>query len=127
VATVDDPVKTFRLAERRLRNMLFGDGTLTMGLVKGEERRLEVARLLRRLKDAFEAVIVATEGSKGESAAARVADLETMIAAERGRAEMAEARIADLEDELHRLASDLADELHRLASRGARDRSQARP
>jgi molybdenum-dependent DNA-binding transcriptional regulator ModE len=107
--------------------MLFGDGTFTMGLVKGEERRLEVARVLRRLRDAFEAVVVETEGSGGEGAAARIAELETLIAGERGRAERAEARINDLEDELHRLASDLAEELHRLASSGERGRSRTRP
>lgn len=79
-----DPTQAYHQAERRLREMLFGDGAFTPGLVKGEERRLEVTRVLRRMREAFDA-----------------AGLER----ERGRVEIAEARIADLESELRKLVA----------------------
>lgn len=84
MTTVDDLTKAYHQAERRLREMLFGDSTFTAGLVKGEESRLEASRVLRRMRDAFDATVGASEG---------------------GRAANAEARIADLEEELRRLAS----------------------
>jgi hypothetical protein len=81
----DDPTQAYHRAERRLRELLFGDGTFTPGMVKGEERRMETTKILRRMREAFD-----------EAAAAGV----------RGPvAQDAEARIADLEDELRRLAA----------------------
>jgi hypothetical protein len=81
--TADDPVKIYHHAERRLREVLLGDGTVTVGVVKGEERRLETTRLLRRMRDAFQ--VLANEREEGRA--------------------KAEARAADLEEELRRLAS----------------------
>ena len=80
----DDPTQAYHQAERRLRELLFGDGTFSPGVVKGEERRTETARFLRRMREAFETA-----------------------AAEQPRtaAGEAEARIADLEEELRRLAA----------------------
>jgi hypothetical protein len=68
-----------------LRELLFGDGTFSPGVVKGEERRAETTRILRRMREAFDAVV-----------------------AEQPRAaatEEAEARIADLEEELRKIAA----------------------
>lgn len=76
MAAVDDPVKAYHQAERRLREMLFGDGTFTVGLVKGEERRLEVTKVLRRMREAFDAAVVERERDRAEKAEARIADLE---------------------------------------------------
>jgi hypothetical protein len=84
VTPVDDLVKAYRQAERRLHEMLFGDGTYTMGAVKGEESRLEASRALRRMRNAFNELI-----DKSET----------------GRAEEAEVHVADLEEELQRRAS----------------------
>jgi hypothetical protein len=84
----DDPTQAFQKAERRLRELLFGDGTFTPGMVKGEERRMETTKILRRMREAFDqAAAAAAAGSRG-----RVA-------------QDAQARIADLEDELRRLAA----------------------
>jgi hypothetical protein len=102
VTAVDDSVKTYHQAERRLREMLFGDGTITVGLVKGEERRLEVTRILRRMRDAFEAAIEQDAG-RAEDAEARLADLEEALREDARRAEDAEARLADLEEALREL------------------------
>jgi hypothetical protein len=49
-----DPEVDYRKAERQLREMLFGDGETTVGIVKGEERRLLVSRVLRRMRQAFD-------------------------------------------------------------------------
>jgi len=82
----EDPTKAYQLAERRLRELLFGDGTFTPGMVKGEERRLEVTTALRRMRQAFEHAAASGQ--------------------ERARAEVAEARVADLGEELRRRAAD---------------------
>jgi hypothetical protein len=78
VTAVDDPLKTYRQAERRLRELLLGDGTVTVGLVKGEERRAEVTRILRRMRDAFEAA-AEHDAVRAENAEARLADLEEAL------------------------------------------------
>jgi hypothetical protein len=74
----------YHAAERRLRNLLFGDGTYNPGIVKGEEHRGDAARELRFMREAFDEVLA---GGAAE------------------RSERAEARIADLEEELRRLAA----------------------
>jgi hypothetical protein len=84
VAGIDDPKKAYLEAERRLREILLGDGSTTVGLVKGEERRLQTTRLLRRMRTALE---------------------ELALVHEEGRAASAEEHAADLELELRRLAS----------------------
>jgi hypothetical protein len=80
----DDPTQAYHRAERRLRELLFGDGTFSPGMVKGEERRMETTKILRRMREAFD---------------------EAAAASTRAGADEAEARIADLEDELRRLAA----------------------
>jgi excisionase family DNA binding protein len=85
VVTSDSgPAESYRKADLRLRQLLFGDGTSTTGLVRGEEFRLRVTAELRRMRDAFNAVVLESE---------------------EGRADTAESRAADLEEELLRIAS----------------------
>jgi hypothetical protein len=82
----DGPIDAFRTAERKLRQLLLGDGSYEPGQVRGEEARARVSMLLRQLHAAFDDVV-----AQGESGT-------------RSRA-AAEARAADLEDELNALAS----------------------
>jgi hypothetical protein len=79
-----DPESRYRAADRRLRGLLFGDGTYTAGIARGEENRDLAARELRLMRSAFE---------------------EALARAAEERAEQAEARVADLEEELRRLAA----------------------
>jgi hypothetical protein len=81
----DDPTQAYQKAERRLRELLFGDGTFSPGLVKGEEPRREATKILRRMREALDEAAAADAGGR--------------------LAQDAEARIADLEDELRRLAA----------------------
>lgn len=76
--------ESYRKADLRIRQLLLGDGSATTGLVRGEEFRLRVTAELRRMRDAFNTVVLENEG---------------------GRAETAESRVADLEEELLRIAS----------------------
>jgi len=87
MTSVDELAKMYRTADHRLRLLLLGDGATTAGLVKGEERRLQVGRELRHLRDVFDAALLESE---------------------EGRADKAEARVADLEEELRRIASSRA-------------------
>ena len=50
----DDPSETYKKAERRLRDILFGNGVTEPGAVKGDERRGRVAAELRRMRQAFD-------------------------------------------------------------------------
>jgi len=95
----DDPAEAFRKAELHLRDVLFGDGFSRVGFVKGEESRAQVGRLLRRMRDAFEAASLREEE----------------------RADKAEARASDLEDELRGIVK----ELRRIAASETADRSHA--
>ena len=74
VAPIDDAATTYKAADRRLRELLFGDGIDSVGLVRGDERRDQVARALRRMREAFDAALESAE--EGRASAARVADLE---------------------------------------------------
>ncbi len=78
MTAVDDSVNAYRQAERRLRELLLGDGIINVGLVKGEERRLEITRVLRRMRSAFEAVVDQDAGRAAE-AEARLTDLEEAL------------------------------------------------
>jgi hypothetical protein len=69
-------VARYRRADQRLRLLLLGDGTETAGVVRGEEARLQVARELRHVRDAFDAVLLEGEDERSESLGAHVADLE---------------------------------------------------
>lgn len=51
------PEESFREADHRLRDLLLGDGTYSVGLVKGEEQRRRVATELRHMKHAFEELV----------------------------------------------------------------------
>ncbi|HEX2462518.1 MAG TPA: helix-turn-helix domain-containing protein [Vicinamibacterales bacterium] len=81
---VSGAAESYRKADLRIRQLLFGDGSATPGLVKGEEFRLRALSELRRMREAFNAVALESEG---------------------GRAETGESRVADLEEELVRIAS----------------------
>lgn len=76
MTAAEDLVKTYRQAERRLHEMLFGDGVYTAGLVKGEEARLQVRSALRRMREALDTALADSETDRVESAELRVADLE---------------------------------------------------
>jgi hypothetical protein len=67
--------ESYRRAERRLRDALFGDGVFTPGHVKSQEARGLVARDLRKMREAFEGVLQSNEAALAE-AGSRVADLE---------------------------------------------------
>jgi hypothetical protein len=89
VSFTDDRDK-FRSAERRVRHLLFGDGVEEPGRLKGEQVREEVTRALRRMREAFDAIVAGSEEGqeKTAEAEARVAGLEeelTRIAAAKGR------------------------------------------
>jgi hypothetical protein len=73
-APIDDPATTFRAADHHLRELLFGDGVDHVGIVKGVERRDEVARALRRMREAFDVALASAE--EGKAAAMLVADIE---------------------------------------------------
>jgi excisionase family DNA binding protein len=81
---VSGAAESYRKADLRIRQLLLGDGSATPGLVKGEEFRLRVTAELHRMRDAFNAVVLESEG---------------------GRADTGESRAADLEQELVRIAS----------------------
>jgi excisionase family DNA binding protein len=84
VTPVSGAEESYRKADLRIRQLLLGDGSATTGLVRGEEFRLRVTAELRRMRDAFNAAVLESEG---------------------GRADTAESRVADLEEELLRIAS----------------------
>jgi hypothetical protein len=71
---IDDPASAFKAADRRLRELLFGDGIDHAGMVKGEERREQVGLALRRMRAAFDAALAAAVENR--DAVTRVADLE---------------------------------------------------
>jgi hypothetical protein len=85
----------FHRAARRLRQLLFGDGVDMPGKLKGEDARAQAMRDLRRMRDAFAAVVARNEEGRTEKA-----DVE--------------ARVADLQEELKRIAASRAG-----AARGA--------
>jgi hypothetical protein len=104
MAHTDDPAEQFTNAERHLRGVLFGDGVNRAGVVRGEETRAHVIRILHRMRDAFEASLAAA-----------------------ARAEMAEARAASLEKELKQIDAELREvdaELLRIAASKSDDRSR---
>jgi hypothetical protein len=78
LTAVDDSVNAYRQAERRLRELLLGDGVTNVGLVKGEERRLEITRIMRRMRSAFD-VVVEQDAGRAAEAEARLADLEEAL------------------------------------------------
>jgi len=97
MSSTGDPADVFRRAENRLRGLLFGNGVYEAGVIRGEERRAQVARELRRMQQAFYAAVAAGEESRASG----------------------EARIADLEEELEKIAS--ASPKRRARSRGKPD------
>ena len=81
-------LEEFGGAERRLKDLLLGDGMYRPGKLKGEDARAQVRRDLRRMRDAFDAVLAASQADRAGKAEARVADLEEelrKIAATRAR------------------------------------------
>ena len=79
----------FHGAARRLRQLLFGDEVDMPGKLKGEDARAQAKRDLRRMRDAFDAVVARSEEGRTEKA-----DVE--------------ARVADLQEELKRIAASRA-------------------
>ena len=73
---VKESVESYRKAERRLRQVLLGDGIDTPGLVKGEDLRFRVNRDLRRMRDAFNSAVLADEHTQLQQAEARLVGLE---------------------------------------------------
>ena len=50
----DDPRDKYRRAEQRLREVLLGDATYSLGAVKGHDQRGKVSAELRRMHEAFD-------------------------------------------------------------------------
>lgn len=88
--TSAEPAESYRAAELRLRSLLLGNGTETVGLAHRDDERTRVIVNLRRMRDAFAALAAEHEVA--------------------GQIEEAEARIAQLEDDLLRIAADRARE-----------------
>jgi hypothetical protein len=84
--TYISPADEFRDAERRLKDVLLGDGMYVPGKLKGEDVRAQVRRDLRRMRDAFDAARATIREGQSE----------------------AEARVVDLEGELKRIAASKA-------------------
>lgn len=61
------PVDVYRKAEQRIRLLLLGDGVDTVGRVKGEEHRRRVIAELRRMRNAFDAVLDREESQASRS------------------------------------------------------------
>ena len=83
---MDTTPEEYHKAERRLRALLFGDGVNTPGLVRGEERRRVVAADLRRMRNAYQAVLLQSEEwreQKVEAGGAELHDELRRIAAEK--------------------------------------------
>lgn len=76
VTPVSAPAEAYRKADRRLRELLFGDGVTMTGLVRGEEFRLQVTGVLRHMRSAFDAAVLESEAGLDETVEARVADME---------------------------------------------------
>jgi hypothetical protein len=81
-----DDREEFHGAMRRLRRLLLGDGMGLPGRLKGEEAQAQATRDLRRMREAFDAVVARSEEGRTEKA-----DVE--------------ARVADLQEELKRIAA----------------------
>ena len=84
-----DDREEFHGAMRRLRRLLLGDGMGSPGRLKGEEAQAQATRDLRRMREAFDAVVARSEESRTEKAEV-------------------EARVADLQEELKRIAASTA-------------------
>ncbi len=84
-----DDREEFHGAARRLRRLLFGDHMGMPGRLKGEEARDQAMRDLRRMREAFDAVVARSEESRTEKAEA-------------------EARVADLQEEFRQIAASRA-------------------
>jgi excisionase family DNA binding protein len=83
VSRADEITEAYRTAERRLRRLLFGDGEMEPGVVKGEEARMRAMTSLRHMREAFAEA------------------LEDGV----GRAEAAETRATELQQELLQVAA----------------------
>ncbi len=84
-----DDREEFHGAIRRLRRLLLGDGMGSPGRLKGEDAQAQATRDLRRMREAFDAVVARSDEGRTEKA-----DVE--------------ARFADLQEELKRIAASTA-------------------
>jgi excisionase family DNA binding protein len=80
-APAGEPAETYRRAELRLRLLLLGDGIDSPGRVRGEEYRGQVVAELRRMRNAFDAAVLAGEEARAEKVAAGAAGLEEELQA----------------------------------------------
>jgi excisionase family DNA binding protein len=74
-APAGEPAETYRRAELR-RPLLLGDGIDSPGRVRGEEYRGQVVAELRRMRNAFDAAVLAGEEARAEKVAAGTVRLE---------------------------------------------------
>lgn len=84
-----DDREEFHGAMRRLRRLLLGDGIGSPGKLKGEDAQAQATRDLRRMREAFDAVVARSDERRTEKAEV-------------------EARFADLQEELKRIAASTA-------------------
>ncbi len=94
-----DDREEFHGAMRRLRRLLLGDGMGSPGRLKGEDAQAQATRDLRRMREAFDAVVARSDEGRTEKA-----DVE--------------ARVAELQEELKGIAASKA--------RGAQPKSGGR-
>lgn len=78
-APAGEPAETYRRAELRLRLLLLGDGIDSCGRVRGEEYRGQVVAELRRMRNAFDAAVLAGEEARAENVAAGAAGLKAEL------------------------------------------------
>src|SRR4029077_3646160 len=63
-----DDREEFHGAMRRLRRLLLGDGLGSPGKLKGEDARAQATRDLRRMREAFDAVVARSDEGRTEKA-----------------------------------------------------------
>jgi excisionase family DNA binding protein len=70
MTSATDVAETYRKADLRLRLLLFGDGSDTPPLVRGEAPRQRVTNEIRHLRDAFDALLLSESEARTEVAEA---------------------------------------------------------
>jgi excisionase family DNA binding protein len=89
MTSATDVAEAYRKADLRLRLLLFGDGSDTPPLVRGESSRQRVTNEIRHLRDAFDALLESEREARmeiAEAASALEKELRT-IASLRGGAD----------------------------------------
>jgi excisionase family DNA binding protein len=78
VSRAEEITEAYRVAEQRLRLMLFGDGELEPGIVKGEEARMRAMAALRHMREAFAEALEDGAG-RAEAAESRATELQVEL------------------------------------------------